>query len=1559
LIDRELIRERLAKEVLDDGYPDEVRSVLLYQNGQLSELSGEETAEALRNYLMALKLEDGLQLPVFSTASILESAASYERLCKLLLMAMERTTGRIQALARLLLAEHIEAAPETEHDRLSLLERVSGTEHDAVLALSLLEWEHLRAHDETARANVLARWIAASPEGPMGSQLRLELARLRVDTGEEAELAELLADALGAGAAVFPTVPEAIRLGLAAGDPLATASLLLEQAAALAAQPAAEPAALAARFILSPPEDGGEAAGRLMLTAHEILSARPESGRDEAIVRAMDGLIASVPPQTLLGCGLDGTIIEHLIATTGTEELERYLEATADPASSTQRAWSLWNRARAALAAGDFDSVAEKLGAIRELGMHSRVLDALESLGGASPDGERGAAPGDDPVHAMMDLDAAWAEHGDTAGLARELAGWQEAGPDVADLTFAAARAAGDSFLAEHALRTWSDAGGPLADLAVAQAVRLYGFEHPDPQKLADFLGTGGISPAVDTYAVLAALSRPDGGRATGELRPRLEAAAARLLGDGGDRAADVIGFVEGEAAKEDAELSSGSALDTHRLLAAARAGAGDGAAARWLAARGASRQQVEVAGVVATRLLAAGAALDATLEERVRELMDPESGLDAATRLVLAARSGRTERAADAIIELAADLEPGRLRSAVRLLEALGLLVSSVDVDAALDAATAALEDDPSSLEAVFVFAFLAPAAGRFEDMSAALERLVQASESGDPYAVAWRRELALLALMTDGTMGGALSHAEAVLQERGGDPLGLAVRMAAAGSERDIEGFTRELSRLALWFGDPALKGMLAHHQLQLESVAGSGPRVAGRPVAPDVANLTHWVATAALNGPVDLTDSGVDAALSQVRATRAEAHRIRGLVELAELVEDAGQPVRALELFVSVLDEQPLEPLALEGVLRLAPELDEPAALARACEARASLTADTSRAVKLLLRAADAYSRDPAASREAARCYQKAADLDPSDPRSFTGLVRAMELRGDVEGLIELLERRVASTVDTEEIESLQLKLADLKRRTKDHEGALIALDDLLLVQPGKLTAWKMKLDLLLQMQRFTEALASADELLERLRDRSSRVAVLQKCISVSLTKIQDLEAGLKYCLALVKEGDASQDLVNKTMRLALRLERWDEAAALQDELAAAAESPRERAAMMLKKAEIHMRYAKDAAAAEQVYKDVLSEAPRTWEALARWNAARGGDGLSLEEAEPHLERVKEMLEEDPADPRSLRFLVKGYRLLRQPAAARHFDVLLKLLEKQDEQAAQTPARPSLTGMLPALPSGRMPSEERDELFGACEQGGLVVGILSNLAQGGALTLLEEHGLLPAAPETRDVESTIPFARQISAWAEALGIERLELRAADDLERGVRVLDESRLVLDAALGQVPGEQVQFTMGSDLGALALGVPMAAMMDAERLAELVKAALMAADRDAGPLRPEESTADLAARIRDGCTAGCISRVASLAEVAPSSDREALERGVRLLESGLARAGLLVSGSLWGMLAARHPSLAGREEVPPEEIHEFIEADELAREGMRFLVSRRFGELRRELGLEY
>ena len=89
--------------------------------------------------------------------------------------------------------------------------------------------------------------------------------------------------------------------------------------------------------------------------------------------------------------------------------------------------------------------------------------------------------------------------------------------------------------------------------------------------------------------------------------------------------------------------------------------------------------------------------------------------------------------------------------------------------------------------------------------------------------------------------------------------------------------------------------------------------------------------------------------------------------------------------------------------------------------------------------------------------------------------------------------------------------------------------------------------------------------------------------------------------------------------------------------------------------------------------------------------------------------------------------------------------------------------------------------------------------------------------------------------------------------------------------------------------------------------------------------------------------------------MASLAEVTPSCTASALEEGLGELETGVMRAGLLVSASVPGMLVSRRGAAA----LEGGDVRAFFESERDLRQGLSFVLSPRFARLRTSLGLEF
>jgi hypothetical protein len=111
-------------------------------------------------------------------------------------------------------------------------------------------------------------------------------------------------------------------------------------------------------------------------------------------------------------------------------------------------------------------------------------------------------------------------------------------------------------------------------------------------------------------------------------------------------------------------------------------------------------------------------------------------------------------------------------------------------------------------------------------------------------------------------------------------------------------------------------------------------------------------------------------------------------------------------------------------------------------------------------------------------------------------------------------------------------------------------------------------------------------------------------------------------------------------------------------------------------------------------------------------------------------------------------------------------------------------------------------------------------------------------------------------------------------------------------------------------------------------------------------------LAPAAGTVELAQRLGKALSSGALSRLASLHEVAPAADAEAITEGLRRLRAGMFRAGILVSASVPGMLAQDGST------GDLGEAREFFEAESHLRDGLKFALSSRFAMMRRFLVLD-
>lgn len=197
---------------------------------------------------------------------------------------------------------------------------------------------------------------------------------------------------------------------------------------------------------------------------------------------------------------------------------------------------------------------------------------------------------------------------------------------------------------------------------------------------------------------------------------------------------------------------------------------------------------------------------------------------------------------------------------------------------------------------------------------------------------------------------------------------------------------------------------------------------------------------------------------AELSQVLVKRADvaapnvARDLRA--EAAEIVASKlGNAPAALELYESVVSEDPGHERAVSGMVELLRQADEPKrALAVQSGRAATLSGDERHA--LLCEIAEAYEVEADDLAAAEKAYKQVLDEDPKSSDALRGLDRIYSRQARYQELLPILEREVELAVTARQKITLLERLAGVwDEEFLDHEKAAAALEQVLALDPTR--------------------------------------------------------------------------------------------------------------------------------------------------------------------------------------------------------------------------------------------------------------------------------------------------------------------------------------------------------------------------------------------------------------------------------------------------------------------------------------------------------------------------
>jgi tetratricopeptide (TPR) repeat protein len=263
------------------------------------------------------------------------------------------------------------------------------------------------------------------------------------------------------------------------------------------------------------------------------------------------------------------------------------------------------------------------------------------------------------------------------------------------------------------------------------------------------------------------------------------------------------------------------------------------------------------------------------------------------------------------------------------------------------------------------------------------------------------------------------------------------------------------------------------------------------------------------------VQLIEGGLSS-IDDPSQQRAELQR------LAELHEHSrGRPKEAFDTLCRALAVDPSDETVLSELERLARQLSAYAPLADTLAQQAGVTADGEQAATLYRRLGRICEEELRDDARAIDAYAAAAERDDS-AETLLALDRLYLRTQRWDGLLDVLERRIAASADPSERTDLLVRLGELRdERFDDGRGAFVAFKEVLEADPGEARA-------LAGMERVGRRDALAHDVLETLDECYRQVGAIEKLaglydIRIRLAQTDAERVRLLYEAARIWEDD----------------------------------------------------------------------------------------------------------------------------------------------------------------------------------------------------------------------------------------------------------------------------------------------------------------------------------------------------------------------------------------------------------------------------------------------------
>jgi tetratricopeptide (TPR) repeat protein len=278
------------------------------------------------------------------------------------------------------------------------------------------------------------------------------------------------------------------------------------------------------------------------------------------------------------------------------------------------------------------------------------------------------------------------------------------------------------------------------------------------------------------------------------------------------------------------------------------------------------------------------------------------------------------------------------------------------------------------------------------------------------------------------------------------------------------------------------------------------------------------------------------------------RVMAEALAGWSDLA-----SGDAEAALRTFQPIVEARPEDVAAWEGVRASAESLGDAMNVALASAQLGALCKDDARGAELWEHAGLVLIEHPDGAADAAIAFERAFERDPSRDIAFDRHFRRVRAGSEDEKFLQILTKRLDVAEDETEIAKLFWEQARVLRKKGDVDGALSALENVTMLEPEHVGALALSGEIHISRRNFEQA-APLLATLAKSHEAPTQQRLVSGVAAADLyeKRLEQPEEALAVLLGLHREGLSTLPVRERLAALAARTGAFEEATSIFEQV-----------------------------------------------------------------------------------------------------------------------------------------------------------------------------------------------------------------------------------------------------------------------------------------------------------------------------------------------------------------------------------------------------------------------